>query len=105
MPCAAGGGAPIDYALATMVSMFGSAVGAAFVRGSNSSWLNDPYSLGAYTYATPGTLPLRTALTAPVGNQVFFAGKALSILKHGSLPGAYDTGPAGARLVLDALSA
>jgi hypothetical protein len=47
---------------------------------------------------------LRTALATPVGNQVFFAGEALSILKHSSLPGAYDTGQAAARLVVQALS-
>ncbi|MGA8566937.1 MAG: FAD-dependent oxidoreductase, partial [Candidatus Binataceae bacterium] len=50
---AAGCTALIDYALATMVSMFGSAVSAAFVKGNNSSWLSDPYSIGAYTYACP----------------------------------------------------
>jgi monoamine oxidase len=102
---AVGGSALIDYALATMESMFGSAVSGAFVKGNNSSWLNDPYSGGAYTYATPGAVPLRTALATPVGNQVFFAGEALSILKHSSLPGAYDTGQAAARLVVQALSA
>ncbi len=101
---AVGGSALIDYALATMESMFGSAVSGAFVKGNNSSWLNDPYSRGAYTYATPGAVPLRTALATPVGNQVFFAGEALSILKHSSLPGAYDTGQAAARLVVQALS-
>src|SRR2546429_3286516 len=92
-----------SYALATMESMFGSAVSGAFVKGNNSSWLNDPYSRGAYTYATPGAVPLRTALATPVGNQVFFAGEALSILKHSSLPGAYDSGQTAARLVLEAL--
>jgi hypothetical protein len=40
----------------------------------------------------------------PVGNQIFFAGEALSVLKHGSLPGAYDSGQAAARLVLEALA-
>lgn len=102
---ATGGSALIDYALATMDSMFGSSVSGAFVKGNNSSWLTDPYSRGAYTYATPGAVPLRTALATPVGNQIFFAGEALSILKHGSLPGAYDSGLAAARLVLDALGA
>jgi monoamine oxidase len=102
---AVGGSALIDYALATMESMFGSAVSGAFVKGNNSSWLNDPYSGGAYTYATLGAVPLRTALATPVGNQIFFAGEALSILKHSSLPGAYDTGQAAARLIVQALSA
>jgi len=102
---AVGGNALIDYALATMESMFGSSVSGAFVKGNNSSWLNDPYSRGAYTYATPGAVPLRTALAAPVGNQVFFADEGLSVLKHSSLPGAYDTGQAAAQLVLDALKA
>jgi monoamine oxidase len=102
---AIGGSALIDHALTTMESMFGSSVRGAFVKGNNSSWLNDPYSRGAYTYATPGAVPLRTALAVPVGNQVFFAGEALSILKHSSLPGAYDTGQTAARLVLGALAA
>jgi monoamine oxidase len=102
---AIGGNALIDYALATMESMFGSSVRGAFVKGNNSSWLNDPYSLGSYTYATPGAVPLRKALAVPVGNQVFFAGEALSVLKHSSLPGAYDSGQTAAGLVLGALEA
>jgi len=48
---------------------------------------------------------LRTTLATPVANQIFFAGEALSILKHGTLPGAYDSGQAAARLVLAALGA
>jgi monoamine oxidase len=101
---ALGESALIDHALAMMEAMFGSAVSAAFVRGSASSWLTDPYSLGAYTYAGPGAVPLRIALAAPVSNQIFFAGEALSVLRHGSLPGAYDSGQAAARLVLEALA-
>jgi monoamine oxidase len=69
---AAGGAALIDYALATMVSMSGSAVSGALVRGRSSSRLSDHYSLGAFTYAVPGAVPLRTALATPVGNQVSF---------------------------------
>lgn len=100
---AAGGTALVDFALATMESMFGSSVSGAFVRGQSSSWLSDPFSLGAFTYAVPGAVPLRTALATPVANQIFFAGEALSVLKHGSLPGAYDSGQTAARLVLEAL--
>jgi monoamine oxidase len=101
----ASGTALVDFALATMESMFGSAVSGAFVRGKSSSWLSDPFSLGAFTYAPPGAVPLRTVLATPVANQIFFAGEALSILKHGTLPGAYDSGQAAARLVLAALGA
>jgi hypothetical protein len=50
-------------------------------------------------------VPLRKALAVPVGNQVFFAGEALSVLKHSSLPGAYDSGQTAAGLVLGALEA
>lgn len=100
---ATGGNAPIDYALATMESMFGSSVSGAFVKGNNSGWLSDPYSLGAFTYAMPGGTPLRNTLATPIGNQIFFAGEALSALKHGTLPGAYDSGQAAARLVMEVL--
>ena len=100
---AAGGTALVDFALATMESMFGSSVSGAFVRGQSSSWLSDPFSLGAFTYAVPGAVPLAHGAGAPVANEIFFAGEALSILKHGSLPGAYDSGQTAARLVLEAL--
>ena len=59
----------------------------------------------------PGGLHLRRARSGAVAHgtgdagrqSIFFAGEALSILKHGSLPGAYDSGQTAARLVLEAL--
>ena len=100
---AAGGTALIDYALATMVSMFGSAVSAAFVKGNNSSWLSDPYSIGAYTYACPERLPLRTALATPSATRLSLPARHYRFLNT-ALCGAYDSGHAASRLVLAPLA-
>jgi monoamine oxidase len=41
------------------------------------NWSADPFSLGAYTYATIDTPKSRKILSAPVDNTLFFAGEAL----------------------------
>lgn len=51
-----GGTALLDFALATVKSIFGSLVREGFLREQSSSWLSDPFSLGAFTYAPPGTV-------------------------------------------------
>ena len=56
----------------------------AHLRASHvSNWGAEPFSYGAYSYATVGAAASRAALAAPVANTLFFAGEAL-----------YD-GPAG----------
>ncbi|MDB5260655.1 MAG: FAD-dependent oxidoreductase [Candidatus Nomurabacteria bacterium] len=41
------------------------------------NWPADPYTLGAYSYATPETLAAIKELTTPLNNKVYFAGEAL----------------------------
>lgn len=42
------------------------------------NWNEDPFSLGAYAYATPASHAAREILTTPVANRIYFAGEALS---------------------------
>lgn len=41
------------------------------------NWGNDPFALGAYSYATPKTREAQSALKRPDGGAVFFSGEAL----------------------------
>lgn len=41
-------------------------------------WSRDPFSRGAYSYATPETIQARATLLEPIGDTLFFAGEALS---------------------------
>jgi monoamine oxidase len=41
------------------------------------NWLADPFSLGAYSYATPSTHEAARRISVPVENTIFFAGEAL----------------------------
>ena len=42
-----------------------------------ANWKNDPYSNGAYSYDTVGSMNARKLLNTPVGETIFFAGEAL----------------------------
>ncbi len=68
-----------------------------------SSWIADPWSRGAYSYARPGQADARKVLGAPVEGRLFFAGEACSVADAASCHGAYQTGLAAADAVLEQL--
>jgi monoamine oxidase len=41
------------------------------------NWAQEPYSLGAYSYATIGSKKAKKILAEPIDNTLFFAGEAL----------------------------
>jgi monoamine oxidase len=97
--------AMIQYALHDVVDVMFPGAAAKFTGGVASSWTYDPYSRGAFTGAMVGAVPLRTALSTPLANRVFFAGEAASLVQHSSLPGAYGSGQQAAAAALAALAA
>jgi monoamine oxidase len=88
----AGKPAMVDFAVETLQGMFGSVIGQSLERSVASSWFTDPYSLGSYTYAVPGGVPARTALSQPVEDTIFFAGEACSVGSHSTVLGAFQSG-------------
>jgi monoamine oxidase len=46
--------------------------------GKVVNWQTDPFSLGAYSYATVESNEAKKVLTEPVEETIFFAGEALS---------------------------
>jgi monoamine oxidase len=93
----------IDFALGVVDQAFPGAR-PHFASGIASDWITGPYSQGSYTYAPPGHVPLRQVLSTPLNQQIFFAGEAVAMLSHSSVPGAYETGQAAAQNVLQALT-
>jgi monoamine oxidase len=69
-----------EKALQSLASIFDKTVDelrTSVVESYVFNWVNDPYSLCAYSYAMPGTPAARELLCTPVDNTLFFAGEAL----------------------------
>ena len=41
-----------------------------------ANWIKDPYSIGAYSYDTVGSMEAKKLLNTPIGETIFFAGEA-----------------------------
>jgi monoamine oxidase len=83
-----------------VADLFGNGILSYYQSGLTSNWLNDPWTLGSYSNATVGHVAARQQLAVPVGDQVFFAGEALSIEHFQTVYGAYLSGIAAADQVL-----
>ncbi len=98
----AGEAAALDFGLSTVVDLFGTAVRQRMLAGRATRWGREHWSLGAYSAARPGRHPDRAALALPVANRIFFAGEACALEWATQLPGAYLTGRAAARSIVEA---
>jgi monoamine oxidase len=65
-------------------------------------WQNDPYTLGAYSYAPAGALDCSATMAEPVANTLFFAGEHTDTTGHwGTVHGALRSGLRAATQVLN----
>jgi monoamine oxidase len=68
------------------------------------NWDRDPFSRGAYSYATVGGVGAARRLARPVDGTLFFAGEATNTEGNtGMVEGAIATGRRAARAVLQAM--
>lgn len=71
------------------------------IRGEfATAWRGDPYACGSYSVARPGCAAQRAVLSDPVDERLLFAGEACSRTQFGTLPGAWESGAAAARQLL-----
>lgn len=71
--------------------------GARLVASRVTRWQNETWSRGSYSFLPPGALPSdRTALCAPDGGALFWAGEHCSLDFPATTHGAYDSGIAAA---------
>lgn len=73
---AAGEMEAVDFGRNAARSIFGSDVDKYFVKGSFTKWASDPWALGAYAAALPGSAGAREGLRRPLADRLFFAGEA-----------------------------
>jgi monoamine oxidase len=73
---AAGEEEAVEFGRNALRSMFGAEVDKYFVKGSFTKWASDPWALGAYAAAIPGSAGAREGLRRPLAERVFFAGEA-----------------------------
>ncbi len=99
-----GEGAFFDFAVSELVGVFGSDFARRVKPIRVHRWGQDPFSLGAYSFALPGYADCRQTLAAPVDDRLFFAGEACSRNDFSTAHGGWHTGIAAAELVIAARS-
>jgi monoamine oxidase len=95
-----GDGAFFAFAVSELVGLFGSHFARRLKPIHVHCWGIDPFSLGSYSYALPGSSDCRATLAEPVDDRLFFAGEACSIHDFSTAHGAWHTGVAAADQVI-----
>jgi monoamine oxidase len=91
-----------DCAVSDLVGLFGSAFAARIKPIGIHRWGVDPFSLGSYSYASPGFADCRPKLAEPVDGRLFFAGEACSVHDFSTAHGGWHTGVSAAEQVIAA---
>jgi len=97
-----GANAFFDFASAELVNHLGSNFARRLKPIGSHHWGRDPFSLGSYSFASPGFADCRHALAEPVEDRLFFAGEACSRNDFSTAHGAWHTGVTAAEQVIAA---
>jgi monoamine oxidase len=94
----------LDDALRSLERIFGlgaHALDTELLSSHLHDWQQDPYSLGAYSYAPAGALDCSAAMAQPVERTLFFAGEHTDTTGHwGTVHGALRSGLRAAQQIL-----
>jgi len=100
---ASGDKAMVAFALDWLAGLYGGDVKKAVKRTHATQWNNDPWTLGAFSAASPGGQWARTALVEPLRDRIFFAGEATHETLWGTVGGAWSSGERAADQALKKL--
>jgi monoamine oxidase len=84
------------FAIDWLEGMFGSKLKGLVKRTHATRWSKDPWSLGAFSFASPGGQWARKALSDPLGERLWFAGEAVHETLWGTVGGAWESGEVAA---------
>ena len=93
----------ISFARDRLRALLGARADQGLRGGASTSWGANPLTRGAYAAAKPGASHARYALSTPIGERVFLAGEALAGKASQTAHGAYQSGEAAARRVMQLL--
>jgi monoamine oxidase len=99
----AGTDAASAFAIDEMVRLFGSDIRDAVVKTYATRWGADPYVLGSYSGAQPGSAHLRAVLQDPIEGRIFLAGEATHLIEMATVAGAHKEGIRVANVVTSIL--
>ncbi len=95
-----GPAAHVEFAMTELVKLLGSDIRKHVSLLAISSWHDDPFVRGAYSYAEVGCASARETLAQTVDDRLFFAGEACSVRSFATAHGAFQTGVAAARALI-----
>jgi monoamine oxidase len=93
----------VSFALDWLTTLYGADMRKAVKRTSATRWNHEPWTLGAFSAASPGGQWGRGALAEPVRDRIFFAGEATHETLWGTVGGAWASGERAANAVLKKL--
>ena len=96
--------AMVEFAVEWLTSLFGADIKKAVKRTQTTQWDKDPWTLGAFSAASPGGQGARRILMEPIRNRVFFAGEAVHETLWGTVGGAWESGTRAAEAVMRRLA-
>lgn len=97
---AQGEAAMIDFAANWLARLYGSEVRNAIGRKHATRWNSNPFALGAWSAAAPGSQSARRQLLQPIADDVWYAGEAAHETLWGTVGGAWESGERAADAAL-----
>ncbi len=92
----------IDFVLDELKSIFGSKIEKYLIKAHATSWASNPFTLGSYASAEPGSFYLRKILRQSIGDRIFTAGEATAV-EWATVAGATRSGLRAAKEVIKIL--
>lgn len=100
---AQGEAAMIDFATSWLAGLYGAEVKKAIKRSHATRWNSEPYALGAWSAAVPGSQFARRQFLQPIADDVWYAGEAAHETLWGTVGGAWEAGERAADAVMHRL--
>jgi len=97
---AQGEAAMFDFAANWLAGLYGSEIKNAIGRKHATRWNAEPFALGAWSAAVPGSQFARRQLIEPIADDVWYAGEAAHETLWGTVGGAWESGERAADAVL-----
>ncbi|MGA2891305.1 MAG: FAD-dependent oxidoreductase [Xanthobacteraceae bacterium] len=97
---AQGEAAMFDFASEWLAGLYGAEIKKAIGRKHATRWNSEPFALGAWSAAVPGSQFARRQLLEPIADDVWYAGEAAHETLWGTVGGAWESGERAADAVL-----
>ena len=88
------------FALDWLTALYGADVKKTVGRTHATRWNEDPWALGAFSAAPPGSQPMRRTMMESFRERIWFAGEAAHETQWGTVGGAWESGERAAEAAL-----